>query len=102
EAFPTLVRLGKKYDLHLHITGPVKGFTLEMDLERNCVIIFGKAQEGFYRLKIEASQNGIEVKAINVPKVFLINGKAIKAGDCLFFQEEIEFFLPRLWERLSL
>ncbi len=102
EAFPTLIRLGKKYELNLHITGPVKDFTLELDLEKNCVFVFGKAKEGFYRLKIEGSQNGIEVDVVNAPKGFLINANPFKARERLFFSEELDFFLPSVWERLSL
>ena len=34
EAFPTLLRIGEKYDLPLPITGPVADFTLELDLEK--------------------------------------------------------------------
>ncbi len=99
-AFPTLIQIGKMIELRLHVTGPVKDFTLQQDLEKNAVYVFGKAKEGQYHLKITAEPNGIEVKALRAPKVFLINGEEFKTR--LFFDEEIEFYLPKTWERLSL
>ena len=102
EAFPALVRLGRKYEVHLHVTGPVKDFTTEQDLEKNCVMVFGKAKEGFYRLKFQGSSSGIEITAVNAPQGFLINGNPIRPQERLFFADEVDFFLPGTWERLSL
>jgi hypothetical protein len=102
QAFPAFVRIGKKYDLHLHVQGPVKGFTLEQDLEKNCVWIFGRAQAGFYRLKIQAHVQGIEVKVANAPKEFSINGDSLRPGEILFFSDAVEFNVPTQWERLFL
>lgn len=47
EAFPTLIRIDGK-EIPLSITGPVDGFTLEQDLERDLVRVFGKAKEGHF------------------------------------------------------
>ncbi len=103
EAFPALVRLGKKYEIALHVTGPVKDFTLEQDLEKNYVSVFGKAQEGFYRLQFQGKEGGIEVTAVKAPKLFLVNGSPLLANEKLFFaDEEVDFFLPKICERLSL
>lgn len=102
EAFPALIRLEKKYELSLHITGPVKDFTLEQDLEKNSVSVFGKAKEGFYRLLFEGKTGGIDVTILNAPIGFLVNGKPLRAHERLFFADDIEFFLPKIWERLSL
>jgi hypothetical protein len=94
EAFPTLIRIGEKYDVPLPITGPVADFTLELDLEKNHVFVFGKAKKGYFRLKIQAVTGGIEVVAT---KGFLLDGKR-----SLFFKDDVDFFLPKIWERLSL
>jgi len=103
EAFPALVRLGKKYEIALHVTGPVKDFTLEQDLEKNYVSVFGKAQEGFYRLQFQGKEGGIEVMVVKAPKLFLVNGSPLRANEKLFFaDEEVDFFLPKICERLSL
>ena len=103
EAFPTLIRIGKKIALSLGLSGPVRGFTLEQDLEKNRVIIFGHAKEGFYRLEIKANSSGIEVIVLNTPPGALtINDKLLKRREKLVFSETTDFFLPPVWERLSL
>jgi hypothetical protein len=102
EAFPALIRLGKKYELSLYLTGPVKDFTLEQDLERNCVMVAGHAKEGFYRLKFQGKSGGIEMAAVNAPVGFLINGAPVRSQERLFFADEVDFFLPANWERLFL
>lgn len=61
-AFPTRLEVDAEV-ISLPFTGPVKGFTLEQDLERNCIYVFGQAKEGFYRIRIEANDGGFVVKA---------------------------------------
>jgi hypothetical protein len=39
----------------------VKDFTLEQDLEKNCVRVYGKAKEGFFRLRIQATDAGFDI-----------------------------------------
>ncbi len=36
----------------LPITGPITGFTHQMDLEKNCLWVFGHAREGYFRRQI--------------------------------------------------
>lgn len=102
EAFPALIRLGKKYEITLHLTGPVKDFTLEQDLEKNCVFVFGKAKEGFYRLRFQGNAGRVEMTAVNAPLGLLANGKPLRPRETIVFDDEIDFFLPKSWERLSL
>jgi hypothetical protein len=102
EVFPALIRLGKKYEAALHVRGPVKDFTLEQDLEKNCVWVFGHAKDGFYRLKFQGKPGGIELAVVNAPLGFLVNGRQLAKEERLLFADEIEFFLPTNWERLSL
>ena len=42
--YPTMV--GGQY---LPISGPVKGFTHQLDLEKGCLSVYGHAKEGFFR-----------------------------------------------------
>lgn len=60
EAFPTLLKIDKR-EVQLKLTGPVKNFTLEQDLEKHCVWVYGRAKEGFFRLRVEASDAGCNV-----------------------------------------
>lgn len=89
EAYPTLLRIGNQ-DVWLPLTGPIRNFTVEQDLEKNCVWIFGEAKEGYYRLQIVASEQGIEVLA--------------RRGSLPSFKIPLllPFCLPPKWERLSL
>jgi hypothetical protein len=82
EAFPALIRWGE-IEVPTGVIGPVKEFTLQQDLEKNSVSIFGKAQAGFFRYKLHAFDGGFE-----------LNGKK--------YASEAPFFLPSVWERLSL
>ncbi len=61
QAFPTLLRYtdlqtGKTWDQALDWKGPVEGFTVELDLEKGSVEVFGKTAEGFRRLKIQEAK----------------------------------------------
>jgi len=94
EAFPSLLRIGKQYAIPVAAEGPVAGFTLEQDLEKNCVFVFGKARNGFYRLRVQAGPQTIEVQTLN--------GKPLGAKKNLSFQNDNGFFIPPVWERLSL
>ncbi len=66
EIFPTLLRL---YDLDkavplllqeqkFELTGPVKDFTVQQDLERGCIFVWGHYSEGYFRYRIEGSEQG--------------------------------------------
>jgi hypothetical protein len=57
EAFPVLLRVAG-HEVKLSCTGPVQGFTLELDIERHCVFVFGRAKEGYYKIRVEASPSG--------------------------------------------
>lgn len=59
-AFPTLLCIDS-HSIPLRLTGPVRGFTLSQDLEKNCVWVFGQAPEGRFKIRIEAKTGGILV-----------------------------------------
>ncbi len=99
EAYPTLLKIGS-IQIRLDVTGPVADFTLEQDLEKNCVWVYGKAKEGFYRLRLEANDAGFDLylERGNIA----INGRLLKAKDHLHFPAEISFVLKTDCEVLSL
>lgn len=89
EAFPTLLRInGKEWKMPL--TGPVRNFTLQQDLERNCAYVFGKAKEGYFRLRIEAHDDGFAIISEKGP---LENG---------YLESENTISYQQTFERLSL
>jgi hypothetical protein len=61
EAFPTRLRVGAEV-FKLSLTGPVREFTLQQDLERHCVYVFGRAKEGPYSIRIAATDSGVLVE----------------------------------------
>ncbi|MGB7978096.1 MAG: hypothetical protein WCF19_02920 [Chlamydiales bacterium] len=60
EAFPTLLKIGGR-PWKMALTGPVEGFTVQQDLETDCVWVFGRAKEGYFRLKIRAGESGFHI-----------------------------------------
>jgi len=91
EAFPTLLKIGD-VEVKFLCKGPVKGFTLELDLERHCVFVFGEALDGYYRLRIEASDSGFDITSEK--------GSALKKA--LHIAHETPFVSKGSFERLSL
>ena len=67
-AFPTKLTIPQAGIEHkCQVTGPVQNFTLQQDLEKNCVWIFGKGEEGFFRIKVEATDEGFNIGAEHIP-----------------------------------
>lgn len=89
EAFPTLLRIGG-HDWKMPLTGPVSGFTLQQDLEKNCVFVFGKAKEGYFRLRIEARDDGFQIHS---------EKGSLKSAR---IELEVHHFSKSTFERLSL
>ncbi len=66
QAFPTLLIFTNLHTqaslhVHLHLDGPVENFTLEQDLERGEVHLFGQSVKGYFRLRILRTEKGIEI-----------------------------------------
>lgn len=85
--FPTLLRIARKWEYTWNVSGPVQDFTAQVDLERNCVFIFGKAQEGFFRLRIAANDSGFTV---------------VQKKEPIHFPSDVKFFIRPKEERLFL
>jgi hypothetical protein len=60
--------LQKHSDLPIHLTGPVKEFTVQLDLERSCVWVWGIAKEGHFRFRMEGSEEGLALTVDRAPK----------------------------------
>jgi hypothetical protein len=61
QAFPTLLRytdllVGKSWDEKLDWKGPVEGFTIQLDLEKGGIEVFGKTAQGFRRVKVSENR----------------------------------------------
>jgi hypothetical protein len=67
EAFPTLLRLGS-LEIPLKISGPVREFTLQQDLEKGCVFVWGIAQEGRFRFRLEAEEGMLNLNPEKAPE----------------------------------
>jgi hypothetical protein len=104
-AFPTLLRFShnsQQIDLSLQLTGPVKKFTLQQDLERKSIWIFGEAKEGYFRLRVRANDEGFLVDAEKTPPMGLMTSKGLlKSKDQLQILVELDFFTPSHVERIS-
>ena len=65
-AYPTRVELEnlgeakEKISFLLELEGPIEGFTLMQDLERNFVRVFGTAKEGYFSYRLFAEPEGVD------------------------------------------
>lgn len=90
QAYPTLLRLyplvGKtsSIEIPLPFSGPVREFTLQQDLEKGCVWVWGKAKEGSFRLRLEAEGEVLRFEEREIA----LSGPFRKASDLL---ERISF-----------
>lgn len=66
QAFPALFRFrnlitGESQELSLNTKGPILDFTVELDLEKGGVHIFGHAAQGYQRFSIAMEEGGIRI-----------------------------------------
>ncbi len=88
-AFPTLLKIDS-HEIKLNLTGPIADFTLLQDLEKHCLFILGKAQEGYYRIRVEGSDSGFDVVVEKGPLT------------SVRLEREVSFMPNKAVERLSL
>jgi len=73
QAFPTLLCLRSleravlPIEIPLRLTGPVREFTLQQDLEKGCVWVWGTAIEGRFRLRLEALNGSLKLSVEEAP-----------------------------------
>lgn len=82
QAFPTLIILRNRehegaldrIEIPLKLTGPIHEFTLQQDLEKGIVWVWGMAQEGRFRISLQAILGKVELRLHRAPKDGLICG----------------------------
>jgi hypothetical protein len=81
----------------------VQEFTLQMDLERDCLWVWGIAREGHFRCKLSADERGLSLFVDRCPKGGLVIGShQLQRKDKTLLMSGGHFFLPEKIERLSL
>ena len=80
KAFPSALEISsslseEKKCFFWNFTGPVIPFTVEQDLERNCLRIYGEAKQGYFRFIIRKEETSIllHVEKTPVEGIFLLN-----------------------------
>lgn len=67
QIFPALIKIfdlsqqKQLSEVPVDIQGPVEGFTAQQDLEKECLHVWGHAQKGYFRYRIEATANGYTI-----------------------------------------
>ena len=103
KVFPTQIHLFSEKVEHIwrfDFTGPIEGFTVIQDLEKGRIVVFGKAQEGYFRFFIRGVREGIELyldKKIGMH----VNNTFMEPKQSLLFNIETDTFKPPM-ERLCL
>jgi hypothetical protein len=91
EAYPTkLCFISEKevYETPLEVIGPVEGFTLQQDLEKDRILLFGRGKSGYFYYTITHAGKKIQVERLR--------------GETTTLEVESEPFSPMHRERLSL
>lgn len=94
--FPTRIvveGMAKQRVLEIPVTGPVEEFTVQQDLERGEVAVWGRAREGFFRLHMRASHQA--------PEGFLVAAEKMPEG-CVVAWEHMERLGPVETDRKGL
>jgi hypothetical protein len=78
--YPTLLRYQDK-EIRLPIAGPVKNFTVVLDLERECIVVFGHAANGFKRYCISYRSGEMVVDFDKIPPVPVIKRERLSLGN---------------------
>jgi len=94
QVFPALIRVFEGPEViqeyPLGIVGPVKDFTVQLDLVKGCINVWGQAQNGYFRYTVYAGKSAIQVRFQKAPSGLQDIG------------DEDSFFIPEHVERLSL
>lgn len=108
-AFPTRLifedLLSKeRREISFLLRGPLVNFTLQQDLERDVVYIFGRSQEGFFRLRLRAVSEGVECYVEKSPQGGLVSRErgTVCSGEGWIESIALKQTQPRTLERLSL
>lgn len=75
--FPTCLQVEGLEPIHFSLTGPVKEFTVEVDVEKDLLRVFGQAQEGFFRYLLFAENNSLVFYLEKGPLPFPLKEKKV-------------------------
>lgn len=90
DVFPALLRLapyigGQALEFSLSYQdksiGPVKGFTVELDLEKGCVRVWGFSSLGYVRYQVIRTDSGIQIILEKAPAPLQFGEKTLREGD---------------------
>jgi hypothetical protein len=86
-----------------NLQGPVDPFTIEQDLERRKVLIYGEAKQGYFRLSIAAEESSLILRFEKTPPSGLLVGeKTFVSGDVLEIKKDVVISKEPFEERLFL
>ncbi len=101
-AFPAMLSV-QGVEFPIRVSGPVREFTIQMDLERNCVWLWGIALEGHFRFKLVADEIGLSLFIDRCPKTGIeIGSHKLGRKEKILLMSGGHFHLPKKIERLSL
>lgn len=88
------------------IVGPVEEFTVLLDLERGCVVVWGRARNGFFRYRVHSCGAGVACYAERLPEPGIhykgiAEGLWLRGGYIYTHPQARELYLPPSSERLS-
>ncbi len=99
--YPTLFTIEK--DFPIRVTGPIREFTVQMDLERDCLWIWGIAKEGHFRLQLAMDEMGLTLFVDRCPKSGIeIGDHHLLRKEKILLQSGGKVHFLRKMERLSL
>ena len=102
QVYPALLKVGG-LEFPLAVTGPEKEFTVQMDLEKDCVWVWGISKEGHFRLKLTASEYGLSLMVDRSPKGGIsIGGKLLERKESILLAKGGQFSPKKACERFSL
>jgi hypothetical protein len=97
QLFPAAIRLfgcqHREYELIKELCFPelklLTGWTVFVDLMRHYVLVEGKAAQGFFRFRIDASSRGIIFRSLKGPVQVSIQGHVVdlQRGEEFFFSD---------------
>jgi hypothetical protein len=107
KAFPSAFVIwneqGAKSEYVFGLKGPISPFTVEQDLERREVRIYGEAVQGYFRLTISAKKNVVILFFEKTPECGInIGENTFFSGECLELMKDILVLEGPMEERLFL
>jgi hypothetical protein len=103
QLFPALLRVEGDRDYPIQITGPVKEFTVQLDLEKQCVWVWGIAKEGYFKFRLEAMEEGLTLYLDRAPTAGLqIGDKRFQAKQKALLTAAPSYLKVDRVERISL